>query len=93
LAATGKKLIIQEKAELIPGVKAVIGDLTVELPPGTERKDQEITESICHALKLNSYIPAERLELAVENGWVTIKGTVDWLHQRERSCRLEPVAQ
>ncbi len=80
-----EKLIIQEKAELVPGVKAVVGDIAVELPPGTETRDQELAESACQALSLNSTIPSQRLELEVEGDWVTINGTVDWLHEKEEA--------
>ena len=35
------------------------------------------------ALKWHALVPAERIQVKVEKGWVTLKGEVDWNYQRE----------
>jgi osmotically-inducible protein OsmY len=63
-------------------VKAVANDLNVHLRDLHQRTDTEIAQAIVSALKWNTYVPDERISVAVSNGWVTLKGHVDWEFQR-----------
>jgi osmotically-inducible protein OsmY len=65
------------------GVKALANDLTVRLGIGTERTDSEIALAAANALKWNSAVPANKVTVTVRDGWVTLKGEVDWNYQRE----------
>lgn len=70
------------------GVKAVANDLAVHLPFGFQRTDTEIAQAAVTALKWNTMIPQDRITLTVENGWITLNGTLDWQYQREAAMRL-----
>ena len=69
------------------GVKAVANDLKVRLPNGQHRTDTDIAQAVLSALKWNSIVPDEKIAVAVSNGWVTLKGEVDWEYQRAAAAR------
>ncbi|HEU4927884.1 MAG TPA: BON domain-containing protein [Vicinamibacterales bacterium] len=69
------------------GVKAVANDLAVHLPFGFKRTDTEIAQAAVTALKWNTMIPQDRITLTVENGWITLNGTLDWQYQRDVATR------
>ena len=71
----------------IKGVRAVANDLEVKLPTGSERPDPEIARAAIDALKWNVSVPADRIKVKVEKGWVTLEGDVDWYFQKEAAER------
>jgi len=70
----------RKAAKRVSGVRAVRNDLEVKL--ATPRADQEIAHHVTHALASHVAIPNERIKINVENGWVTLEGTVDWPYQK-----------
>ncbi|MDY7578660.1 BON domain-containing protein [Herbaspirillum sp. RTI4] len=72
----------ERAAERVADVKAVVDDIELKIPGASQRNDLDIAESSLTALKLNALIPRERIKLAVENGWITLDGEVDWQYQR-----------
>ncbi len=66
----------------VAGVKATALELDVTLSPDHRRSDTDIAASIEHALKWNTVVPAERVRLTVDHGWVTLQGEVEWDYQR-----------
>ncbi len=64
------------------GVKAIALELDVKLAPDHRRSDTEIAASAEQALKWNTVIPADAVRLTVDHGWVTLRGEVEWDHQR-----------
>ena len=64
------------------GAKAVANDINVRLRDGHERNDTEVAQAVLSALKWNNMVPDERITVTVSNGWVTLKGKVDWEYQR-----------
>ena len=64
------------------GVKAVADDLNVRLLSGYERSDTDIAQTAVAALKWNTFVPADRVTVAVSDGWLTLKGTLEWQYQK-----------
>lgn len=73
----------EEAAHRVRGVKAVANDIEVKLFPGAERGDAEIAEAVVRALERDASIPIEKLDVTVSDGWVTLRGNVEWNYQRE----------
>jgi len=72
------------------GTKAVANDINIRLISRYERTDTEIAQAAVSALKWNTMVPADKVNMAVSNGWITLTGTVDWQYQRhavERAVR------
>ena len=65
------------------GVKAVANDLAVRLPSLFERTDTEIAQAAVTALKSNTMVPATGVTVTVSEGWITLKGSVEWQYQKD----------
>ncbi|HEV7366687.1 MAG TPA: BON domain-containing protein [Gemmatimonadales bacterium] len=71
----------------VKGVKALVNDLEVRLPSGSQRADPELARVAVEALKWNILVPHDRIQVIVEDGWITLKGEVDWFYQKEEAER------
>ncbi|MEQ1805766.1 MAG: BON domain-containing protein [Burkholderiaceae bacterium] len=80
-----EKYAIERAAQRVQGVKAIAMELDVKLEPGHKRSDSEIAGAVDSALLWHALVPAERLQVKVEKGWVTLKGEVDWEYQRQNA--------
>ena len=71
-----------ERAALrVPGVKALSSQLDVKPATPARRTDAEIAWAAANALAWN--MPGDRIRPMVENGWVTLEGSVDHAFQRK----------
>ncbi|HYR87755.1 MAG TPA: BON domain-containing protein [Terriglobia bacterium] len=77
-----EKLAAERAATRVAGVKAVANDIEVRLPNSSERTDEDIARAAANALEWTSGIPRDQIKVAVDKGWITLKGTVDWNYQR-----------
>ena len=77
------KLAAERAAERVAGVRALAKDLTVKLPGESLRSDSEIAEAALKAFSWDVQVPEKRLTLEVQNGFVTLKGEVNWYFQRK----------
>jgi osmotically-inducible protein OsmY len=80
-----KKWKAEEAAHRVAGVAAVANDITVRTIG--ERTDADIAAAAVHALKWNSSVPADKIQVTVDKGWVTLKGEVEWQYQKEEAER------
>jgi osmotically-inducible protein OsmY len=74
-------------ASRVKGVRAIANDLEVKLPTSSQRPDPDIARAVLDALRWNISVPADRIKVKVEKGWVTLEGEVDWYYQREAAER------
>lgn len=80
----------QKAALAVAGVKAVANEIEINLPLDAKRSDTDIAAAATVALKSNVSIPMDKLQLTVHDGWVTLRGKVDWWYQKniaERAVR------
>ena len=66
----------------VAGVKAIALELDVKLSSDHRRSDTDIAAGAGEALKWNTLVPRESIRLAVDHGWVTLRGDVEWDYQR-----------
>jgi osmotically-inducible protein OsmY len=75
-----KKWKAEEAAHRVHGVVALANDINVRTIG--ERTDADIAAAAVHALKWNSSVPADKIQVTVDKGWVTLKGDVEWQFQK-----------
>lgn len=76
-----------EKAAMrVRGVRALANDLEVHMWPTFARNDAQIAQDARTALDLNISVPAERVDVVVSDGIVTLKGEVEWDYQRQAAA-------
>ena len=73
-------------AERVFGVKAVADEIKVKLSGVDTRDDQDIAEQIAHTFKWHTLVP-DTVRAEVRNGWVTLKGEVEWTYQKNEAER------
>jgi osmotically-inducible protein OsmY len=77
-----EKWAAERAAKRVYGVKALAEELEVELPDSIERTDAEIAGAAENALAWTVSVPADRIQVIVEHGWLTLQGEVDSDYQR-----------
>nr|WP_294860627.1 BON domain-containing protein [uncultured Fluviicola sp.] len=82
-----KKLQAEEAAKSVSGVNAIVENIEVKYPDSKKRDDADIAEDVIFSLKSDLLVPDEKVQVKVENGWVTLEGNVHWDFQREAAKR------
>ena len=83
-----KKWSAEEAAHRVPGVRAVANDIEVRLPTSSERTDADVAAAVVRALDWDAFIPSDKIQVTVSNGWVTLRGEVEWGFQRADAERV-----
>ena len=83
-----KKWAAEEAAHRVRGVKAVANDIEVKLPGPSKRTDADIAAAAIEALEWDALVPADKIRVTVSDGWVTLKGEVEWQYQKEDAERV-----
>jgi osmotically-inducible protein OsmY len=78
-----QKLSAEQAAQRVSGVTVVAVDLEVKVLDLHTKSDTEIAQAIRSALKWNTAVQEDRIEVKVDNGWVYLEGTADWEYQRK----------
>jgi len=69
----------------LSGVKGVANELEVHLPPEHQRRDAVLTEVARNELRHTVQLPTDALHIDIEDGCITLTGTVSWAFQRRRA--------
>ncbi|MFC7549542.1 BON domain-containing protein [Plantactinospora sp. GCM10030261] len=77
-----KKWAAERAVQRLRGVRAVANDIEVRLPGEAERLDPDVALAAIRALEWDSFVPIENLDLTVSNGWVMLRGVVEWGYQK-----------
>lgn len=78
-----KKTEAEEAAKNVLGVKAVVEKIEVKFSNDRpEKRDDEIANEVIHAIEWNWQIPKDKIQIRVENGWITLEGELQWNYQK-----------
>jgi VCBS repeat-containing protein len=80
--AYSKKQAAERAAQNVQGVKVVATDIEVKVGNLRAKSDTEIAEAVKNALRWNSAVNEDKIEVKVDNGWVYLDGNVDWEYQK-----------
>lgn len=70
-----------EKAvKRVYGVKGVANN--IEVKSAWTKTDPEIARDAVHEIDSHVSLPADKIKVSVQSGWVTLEGTVDWQYQK-----------
>jgi osmotically-inducible protein OsmY len=78
----GEKWAAERDVLRISGVRVLTNDLLVKPAKHTKHSDTEISQQVANTIRADWSVPNERVQVAVEDGWVTISGSTDWYFQR-----------
>jgi osmotically-inducible protein OsmY len=88
-----QKYAAERAVERVTGVRAVAEELHVRPPTALQRNDTDIAHAAVNAIGWDIEVPADKITVKVESGWITLKGEVNWNYQRvaaERVVRYLP---
>lgn len=77
-----KKIAAEKAAQRVQGVKVVACDLDVKIGAFGIKTDTEIAQAVKNALRWNSAVNEDKIEVKVDNGWVYLSGEVEWEYQK-----------
>jgi osmotically-inducible protein OsmY len=77
-----KRWAAEEAALRVRGVKAVANDVEVRLVSTDKKTDEDIAKAVVRALEWDAVVPVDKIEVTVSNGWVTLKGELEWHYQK-----------
>jgi len=83
-----KKMEAEEAAKKVAGVKAVVEKIEIKIGVSIKSDDTEIAKELVHSLNLSSQVPADKINVKVEDGWVTLAGELNWNYQKEAAQKL-----
>ncbi|MFG1653900.1 BON domain-containing protein [Micromonospora sp. NPDC049275] len=69
-------------AQRVRGVRVVADEIEVRLPGTPGRTDGDVALAAARALEWDSFVPSERLDVTVANGWLMLRGEVEFGWQR-----------
>jgi osmotically-inducible protein OsmY len=82
-----ERIAATEAAMSVRGVAGVADDLVVDLAADAGHSDAHVAGAVKEALAQHPGIPAGVVTVEVREGIVTLKGVVEWNHQREAARR------
>jgi osmotically-inducible protein OsmY len=77
----------ERATQRVAGVRALAVEIDVNLPGISQRPDADIASSAARVLDWMGNLPKGSVKVAVEDGWVTLSGTVDWDYQRRSATQ------
>ena len=77
-----QKRAAERAAKRVAGVRGVADELVVKLQASAVRDDTDIAEMLVRSLRWNPIVPADKVKVTVDGGWVTLEGEVEWKYQR-----------
>jgi osmotically-inducible protein OsmY len=78
----------EKAAQRVHGVKALVIEMDVLLPSQYQRSDITIANALNNILDWATYIKKDDIHVMVENGWVTLTGTLEWEYQKKSVLQL-----
>lgn len=82
-----EKLAAEEVAKRVHGVREVINRIEVIPAEGHRRLDEELFEAATRALEWDAGVPQDRVQVEVDNSWITLEGTVTRKCERDAAER------
>ena len=77
-----EKIAAERAAQRVRGVRAIAQEIQVRYPSDKKTSDDEIAKRAADILAWDARVPDEVIQIKVQNGWVTLTGTVEWQYQR-----------
>jgi osmotically-inducible protein OsmY len=77
-----QKAAAERAVRRVRGVKAIAMEIEIRLPADKKTADDEIAARAVKMLHWDAVVPDDRIKVEVEDGVVTLTGTVPWQYQK-----------
>ena len=82
VSSYAQKVAAERAVRRVKGVRAIAEEIEIRLPREKKTSDDEIAKRAANILRWDSQVPKDAIEIMVQDGWVTLSGTVEWQFQR-----------
>jgi osmotically-inducible protein OsmY len=83
-----QKLAAEQAAKRVKDVKVVAVDINVKSAGFSDiTSDSAIADAVRNALLWHSAVNEDKINVKVEDGWITLDGVVDWEYERKAAQR------
>lgn len=82
VSSLSRKWAVERAVKRVRGVRAVADEITVQLPGLSERTDVQLAQAAANVLAWSAIVPRDQVKVTVQNGWITLDGTVEWGYQK-----------
>ena len=77
-----EKWTAERVTQHVEGVRAVTDELVVKLAGDSQHTDADIARAAVNVLDWNTSVPPSRVKVLVQNGWITLEGSVEYHFQK-----------
>ena len=82
VSSLSQKWAVERAVKRVRGVRAVADEITVRLPGLSERTDVQLAQAAANVLAWSTIVPRDQVKVMVQDGWITLDGTVEWWYQK-----------
>jgi len=77
-----QKCTIEQAVQKIDGVVTIAVQIEINHVGDNCRSDSDIARTAENVLQWTANLPSEKIHILVENGWITLSGTLEFAHQK-----------
>lgn len=81
----GQKIHAERDARRVVGTRIVANDVEVRLPYINKRRDRQMARHAVEKLQMELPYSSQFIMVTAQDGWLTLKGTLEWNYQRVRA--------
>jgi osmotically-inducible protein OsmY len=82
-----EKIAAERAVKRVKGVKGIAEEIEVRYAGEKKTADDQIARRALDILAWDTTIPDDKVQVKVQNGWVTLSGDVDWQYQKDSAQR------
>lgn len=86
--AYSEKHTAEDVVKRVHGVRAVANEIEVRRTDAHVRDDEDIAVAALHALEWDAQVADSQIQVSVEDGWITVEGTVEQRFQKDAAERV-----
>ena len=87
VASYAERVAAEKAARKVRGVRGVVEAIKVRLAGQAPPRDADLAQRAVQMLDWSATVPRRAVQVQVQDGWVTLSGTVDWQYQKEEAYR------
>lgn len=77
-----QKQAVERAVARVKGVRGIAEEIEVRYPGSHGTSDDEIAKRAINTLKWSTMVPDDKVQVKVQEGWVTLTGKLDWNYQK-----------
>lgn len=82
-----ERVAAEKAAQKVRGVRGVVEEIKVRFGGETPPRDEDLARRAVQMLDWSVTVPRNAVQVKVQDGWVTLSGTVHWQYQKEEAYR------